>query len=258
MSYELVQWEAKFDGQVSEIRLGTPSANIISAKAMAEISDCLEQAVKNVHCKLVIICGQGKNFSYGASVEEHAPGKVREMLPSFHTMIGKLLACPVPTLAKVTGFCLGGGFEVALACNFIFADDTAKFGVPEIQLGVFPPVAAALLPAQYGSIVASKLILTGEKLSGKELFGYGMITQLAETGNLDTTLATFIEKQILPKSAAALRIANYATRMAVIENYGRLIANLEKLYLNDLMGTKDAVEGIHSFLEKRQPKWVDA
>jgi cyclohexa-1,5-dienecarbonyl-CoA hydratase len=258
MRYELLQWEEKFAGQVGEIRLGPPPANIVSAKIMAEISDCLEEATKNPHCKLVIISGQGKNFSYGASVEEHAPGKVKEMLPSFHKMIAQLLSCPVPTLAKVTGLCLGGGFEVALACNFIFADDTAKFAVPEIQLGVFPPVAAALLPAQYGSVVASKLILTGEKFSGKELAGLGMITQLVETGNLDTMLASFIEKQILPKSASSLRIANFAAKMSVSENYNRLIANLEKLYLGDLMNTKDAVEGIQSFIEKRPPKWTDA
>lgn len=255
MGNELIKAEDRYDGEVTEISIGPPPANILSAKMMDEISALLKEQAKNSRKKLFIFCGEGKHFSFGASVEEHKPEKVAGMLPVFHRFIGEVISCKIPTLAKVSGMCLGGAFEFALACTFIFADETAKFSVPEIQLGVFPPVASALLPFLSSAQFSSQVILTGDQFTAKELHNRGLVNHVAEKGGLDDVIGAFYEKQLLPKSASSLQITHVACRKALAEHYKNFIGSMEELYLRDLMATQDAVEGITAFLEKRQPEW---
>jgi cyclohexa-1,5-dienecarbonyl-CoA hydratase len=257
MDYELIKVEERFGGEGTEIVIGTAPANILSAKMMSEISTQMKEEQKNPHKKLLIFSGEGKHFSFGASVEEHKPDRVGDMLPQFHQFIGEVLNCPIPTLAKVSGMCLGGAFEFVLACNFLFADEKAKFAVPEIQLAVFPPVASILLPLKIGEAISSQIILSGDQFPAEALHRYGLVNDVSESGKLDEAVFTFFEKQIQPKSASSLRIANRASRMLLSELYQEYIGKLENLYLKDLMSTKDATEGILSFLEKRKPQWQD-
>lgn len=257
MGYETIQVGTKFDGQVGEASLAAPPANILTAKMMAELAAWLAAEARERRRKLLVVSGQGKHFSYGASVEEHLPERVGTMLPAFHRLIDDTLACPVPVLARVSGLCLGGGFELALACGLLFADETAKFGVPEIQLGVFPPVAAALLPSRCGGALATRLILTGEKVAARELLAAGLVSLVAPEGRLDADLSAFVERQILPTSASSIRLAHRAAKMEVLERYRALIPRLESLYLGELMATRDAAEGIRAFVEKRAPSWSD-
>ena len=168
------------------------------------------------------------------------------------------MSCGVPTLAKVSGACLGGGFELALACSMTFCDEGASLGVPEIQLGVFPPPASALLPFMCSDTFARQMILTGDKFSADQLYGHGLVNAVAKTGTLDDEVSSFVTKHFLPKSASSLRMANRAAQSGKSEYYKHHIGAIEKLYLDDLMATADAVEGIQSFLEKRPPKWKDA
>ncbi|MBI4926049.1 MAG: enoyl-CoA hydratase/isomerase family protein [Bdellovibrio sp.] len=258
MAYENIKVEKKFDGQISEISLNTPPANILTSKMLREISEALAQEEKDQKIKLIIFSAQEKNFSYGASVEEHLPAKVSEMLPVFHKLIGQVIKCPTPTLAQVRGLCLGGGFELALACNFIFTDTTAKFSVPEITLGVFPPVACALLPSCIGQAFASQFVLTGDKLTAKDLLDFKLAHTVVEPNLLELTTHAFIKQQILPKSASSLRMANRALRSSIIDQYDKYIVKLEKLYLEELMKTEDAKEGVKAFIEKRPPNWKNA
>lgn len=255
MNHELIKVEGKYGGEATEIILGPAPANILSAKMMNEISAQLKEEQKNIHKKLIIFSGEGKHFSFGASVEEHKPEQVGDMLPQFHQFIGEILNCPIPTLAKVSGMCLGGSFEFILACNLIFADEKAKFAVPEIQLAVFPPVASILLPLKIGEAISSQAILTGEQLTAEVLHDHGLVNDVSESGKLDEVVSSFFEKQIQPKSASSLRFANRAGRMLLSKLYQEYIGKLEALYLEDLMATKDATEGILSFLEKRKPQW---
>ena len=257
MAYELIKVEEKYNGAVTEITLGPPPANILSAKMMEEISAQLVEDEKNQHKKLIIFTGEGKHFCFGASVEEHKPEFVNGMLPGFHTFIGSIINCKVPTLAKVSGLCLGGGFELVLACTFIFADESAKFAVPEIQLAVFPPVASILLPAKGCDLLGAQMVLTGNQVKAGKLYEQGLVNEVVEKEQLDNTVNTFLEKQILPKSASSIQIAHKGSRMFLSQQYENSIGKLEKLYLEDLMSTKDAVEGINAFLEKRVPKWLD-
>lgn len=258
MSYEFIKVCEKYENTVTEILLGPPPSNIVCSKMMDEILDCLKKEEEKKHKKLIIFKGEGDHFSFGASVEEHMPDKVSDMLPKFHNFVGKVLSLSIPTLANVSGFCLGGGFELALACTFLFAEEDSKFAVPEIKLGVFPPVACVLLPLRSGDTFSSKVILSGETYDAKTLYEKGIINKISEKGKLDSCVLEFVEKTILKKSASSLRITQKAARMVVIDQYNKYIEQLEKLYLKDLMETKDAKEGILSFIEKRKPKWSDS
>ncbi len=257
MSYELIQVKETHDGAVTEIILGPGPANILSAQMMREISTQLKEDEKNHHKKLIVFASEGKHFSFGASVEEHKPGQVNDMLPAFHNFIEEIITCNIPTLAKVSGLCLGGAFELVLACTFVYTDETAKFGVPEIQLGVLPPVASLLLPLKCGEVFSSRIVLTGEQFSVQHLLNHGLVNEVVEKNQLDEVVSNFFEKQFLPKSASSIRIAHKGCRMVIAEQYKNLIGRLESLYLEDLMDTADAVEGINSFLEKRPPEWKD-
>ncbi|MCB0365275.1 MAG: enoyl-CoA hydratase/isomerase family protein [Bdellovibrionaceae bacterium] len=258
MAYNLIRVEKKQAGQVGEIVLASPPANIITAEMMKELSQALTEFQADPKCKLITIEGEGKHFSFGASVEEHKPELVNDMLPGFHKLCGQILQSPVPTLAKVKGLCLGGGFEVAMACTFVFAEEKAKFAVPEIQLAVFPPVACVLLPLKVPEAIANRIILGGEQWTSTTLDQYGLVNQVAGDGGMDEMVAKFFETEFAKKSPQSLRIAHQASRFVVTDHYNRYIGALEKLYLKDLMSTEDAKEGIQAFLDKREPQWKDA
>ena len=190
--------------------------------------------------KLLSIDALAPDFSFGASIPEHAPGEIDRVLPQAHALIQKLLAFPAPTAALVRGRCLGGGFEIALACDFIFAEQGAVFGLPEIALGVFPPAASALLPARTGAARAAAAILTGAAAPAEEWRQAGLVSFVSGAG----------------RSAEALRHATVAARLHVRHIVGTLLPQLERLYLDNLMQTEDAREGIAAFLEKRLPGWT--
>ncbi len=255
--YQNIVIDESYAGQVAIITLSAPPANILSADMMAEISDFFEADKHNKLRKLIIFKGAGDSFCFGASVEEHTAERVHDMLPGFHKMIGTILSHPVATLAQVSGYCLGGGFELALACSFIFADETAKFAVPEIQLGVFPPVAASLLPALGGGTITNEMLLTGKKLSSDSLDSLGIVTEVSAHGELQDNINAYIEKRLIPNSASSLRFAHQAARLSLVNHYNETIPVLEKMYLDGLMITDDANEGINAFIEKRKPKWVN-
>lgn len=258
MSYQTIEINEKYDGQVAEIILNDAPANILTAAMMTEIRAFLKDDLQNKDRKLLIFKGAGDHFCFGASVEEHTADRVADMLPGFHLMCGDILAHPVPTMANVSGFCLGGGFELAIVCGLIFADEKSKYAVPEIQLGVFPPVAAALLPSLSNGVTASHMLLTGAKLTAAEMQNCGLINQIAAKADLDQLIEDYIEKNILPRSASSLRFANRAVRMSINAIYRQHIGDLERLYLDELMKSHDANEGIGSFLKKSAPQWKNA
>lgn len=262
MAYELIRVTDQHGGQVVEITLGPGPGNIVTARLMDEVSvalaDLIEPAPRNKGRKLIVFRGEGKHFSYGASVEEHRKGEVADMLPKFHGLLREILECPVPTLAAARGLCLGGGFELVLSCSLLFCTKGARFGVPEIRLGVFPPAASVLLGAKTTEAVACDLILTGRQVSGDDLLQAGLANRVVEDDSLDEALTVFIEEEILPKSASSLRIACRSARSSTVQYYNTHIARAEELYLATLMSTHDANEGIEAFLAKRPPTWEDA
>jgi cyclohexa-1,5-dienecarbonyl-CoA hydratase len=245
------------DGRVRELLLGGSRGNLITAKLVGELREALRSAAADPKLKLIVISGEKEHFSYGADVGEHLPERIAQVLPEFHALIGELLNCDVPTLARVSGYCLGGGFELVLACSMLWCDKTAKLGLPEISLGVFPPVAAILLPEKTTHNHAAELMLTGKVITGAEAQQMGIANTMMPRSLFGVRLHDFIVTYILPKSASSLRHANAALQAAIRKRYAAEIPAIEALYLERLMKTHDANEGARAFLDKRVPDWRD-
>jgi cyclohexa-1,5-dienecarbonyl-CoA hydratase len=238
-------------------RLFHPTGNIVTADMIRALAQGIESVAENPHLKLLTIEGTGADFSFGASIPEHAPSEIGRVLPAAHELIYALLDAPAVTAALVRGRCLGGGFEIALACDFIFAEESATFGLPEIRLGVFPPAASALLPARVGLARATSAILTGGSRSAAAWRQAGLIESIAADGALAAAVDGWFDEHLAGKSAAALRHAAAAARFALRQHVRAVLPALERLYLDDLMQTHDAAEGVAAFLEKRTPNWTD-
>jgi cyclohexa-1,5-dienecarbonyl-CoA hydratase len=245
-----------YDNTVAQVILDDGKGNILDSVMMADIMAAIADFAGMNRLKLITFEGAGKHFSFGASVEEHQKEQAGQMISSFHKMFLALRDLAVPTLAKITGQCLGGGMELAIMCNFLYADKTAKLGQPEIVLGVFPPPASVILPEKIGLARAEDIILTGRTFLAEEGKQMGLINELFDDrAGLEAGITTFIETYIVPKSASSLRYAVRSSRAAFNKNLGTFLAELEQLYVHDLMQSHDANEGINSFLEKRKPVW---
>ena len=234
-----------------------PKGNILSAEMVTSLRTALEGLAENPHLKLITIEGAGEDFSFGASIPEHAPGEIGRVLPAMHALIYDLLDTPVPTAALVRGRCFGGGFELALACDFIFAEESATFALPEIALGVFPPAASVLLPARVGFAPAAGSLLTGGRVAAPEWHARGLVQLLAPPRDLGAVVDEWFNRCLAPHSAAALRHGVAALRMSLQAHVAETLPKIERLYLDDLMRTHDAVEGIAAFMSKRPPAWTD-
>ena len=197
--------------------------------------------------------GEGKHFSFGASVEEHLPGEVDKMLPSFHAMFGAIEDMGIATAAVVRGQCLGGGLELAAYCGRLLCTPKTFFGVPEVKLGVFPPVGAMILPWRIGGARANQMVLTGDTINGETAAAWGLADVCCEDPAAE--LDKWYDEHIAPKSAVALSFAWRAGRRAVRKALDEELPELEKSYLKDLMSMHDPAEGIRAFVERRDPKW---
>jgi cyclohexa-1,5-dienecarbonyl-CoA hydratase len=254
---EPVQVAFNHDQTRAAFTLHHPKGNIITADMIAALRTGLESVAENPHLKLITIEGQGADFSFGASIPEHAPGAIDRVLPEMHALIYDLLDAPAPTAAIVRGRCFGGGFELALACDFILAADTATFSLPEIALGVFPPAASALLPLRVGAARATHAILSGNVTNADDWVRAGLVHVAVPAAALADEVDAWFAAALAPRSAAALRHAAAAARMQLARQVREVLPQLERLYLDDLMRTQDAVEGIEAFMARRAPHWTD-
>lgn len=244
------------DDSVARIMLNDGKGNVLDHVMMEELQEVLSSFTKNNDLKLIVFEGVGKHFSFGASVEEHKKEYAAAMLRAFHGLFFKMRDLSVPTLAKISGQCLGGGLELALMCNLMFADKTAKLGQPEVMLGVFPPPASILLPEKIGLARAEELLITGRTISAQEGKDIGLLNEVYEDrATLDSKTEEWITQNIISKSASSLRFVVRAARIKFNHVIGNFLPQLELLYVNELMNTHDANEGINSFIEKRKPVW---
>ncbi len=244
------------DDQVIRLTLNAPKANVLDAEMMADLQKVLDGLRQQPDVKLLQFIGAGDNFCFGASVGEHVRDKAPAMLAQFHKLFYTLADLAIPTAALISGQCLGGGMELALMCNFMFMDKSAKLGQPEISLGVFAPPASVILPLKLGQARADVLLLTGGIISAERASEIGLATELFEDSEaMLTGVDTWVEKQILPKSASSLRHAVRAARMEFNAVLKARLPEQERLYIDELMATHDANEGIQSFIERRKPDW---
>ncbi len=244
------------DNTVAHLVLNDGKGNVLDHIMMEELQEQLDSYKSNTCLKLIAIEGAGKHFSFGASVEEHQKEFAEAMIKGFHKLFFTIRDLAIPTAAIVSGQCLGGGMELAIMCNFIIADQSAKFGQPEIVLGVFPPPASIILPEKIGLAKAEDLLLTGKIISADEAKSLGFVNEVyADRTTLDTEFMKWIETYIIPKSASSLRFGVKATRAKFNHILSNFLPQLETLYVKQLMETYDANEGINAFLEKRKPVW---
>jgi cyclohexa-1,5-dienecarbonyl-CoA hydratase len=247
------------ENTVAQIVLDDGKGNVLDNRMMHEILDVFVELNANKRIKLITFEGAGKHFSFGASVEEHTKERAATMLRTFHKIFYRIIDMGIPTLAKVWGQCLGGGMELALACNVVYADRSAKLGQPEIVLGVFPPPASIILPLKIGHAKAEELLITGRTVSASKGCVLGIVNAVFEDKKeLELALDTWIEKYIVPKSASSLKYAVKAARTIFNEQVWSGLPKVEEMYLQQLMNTADANEGIAAFIEKRKPIWKHA
>lgn len=230
--------------------LARPKANLIDGEMISAMSEVLRP---RRGMRALLIDHRGPHFSFGASVEEHLPDQCAKMLGNLHHLIRQLVDFPLPTLVATRGQCLGGGLEVAAAGHLIFAATDSKFGQPEIRLGVFAPAASVLLPERLGQAAADDLLWSGRTILAPEALSLGLVTSVAA----DPTVAAlaYFDDHLAAHSPSSLRFAVQASRAAWRERVQVNLQNVERLYLEGLMATADAKEGLLAFLEKRPPRW---
>jgi len=243
----------KKDG-VATLTLNRPPLNILNIAMMREMNEALEGLDGDANTKLLVIAAQGKAFSAGVDIKDHTPDKVEEMIEVFHGIFRRLLSLEMPTLAVVQGACLGGGCELACFCDFIIASEEATFGQPEIKVGVFPPIAVILFPYLMGQRKAFELLLTGEIVDAREAERIGLITRVVPAGELERASEELVAK-LTRLSGVVLRLTKRAIYEAAGLPFEKAMVHAEKLYLERLMSTEDAKEGLQAFLEKRKPVW---
>lgn len=245
--------EFRHDGSVAFITLAAPKANILDRDMVTDLAWCFAQLEERRDLCAIVITADGPHFSFGASVEEHLPEQIEGALARLGSLLRRLATAPAPTIAAVRGQCLGGGFELVLGCDLVVAEETARFGAPEIKLAVFPPAASALLPVRIGTSAAAALTLTGLSATATEMKERGLVAHLVPS--LDGPLDDYLHEHFVGRSPAALRHACTAIRRSVVRALNDDLPELDQLYLNELMREPDAVEGIRAFLEKRSPRW---
>lgn len=243
------------DATLLRVRLARPKANILDAAMCAALTEAFDHHLGQANLRGVILDADGPHFSFGASVEEHLPDQCAAMLKGFHGLLLKMLAAPVPILVAIRGQCLGGGLELACAGSLLFAEPGAMLGQPEISLAVFAPAASCLLPLRIGQARAEDLLLSGRSVGAEAALGMGLVNAVAD--DPEAAAVEYFETHLAPKSASALRHAVRAARMGEIGPIKKKLAAVEEFYLDQLMKTHDAVEGLNAFLEKRAAQWQD-
>ena len=254
MAFKHIQTELK-DG-VATLTLNRPPVNVLNIEMMEEINTCLEGLKKDKSLKLLVIQAAGKAFSAGVDVGEHLGDLVYKMIEVFHKMFRLMDALKVPSIAVVNGAALGGGCELALYCDMVIATEKSKFGQPEIQVGVFPPIAALIFPRMIGRKKAMELILSGDTIGAQEALAIGLINKVVPEASLANEVNGFIEK-FKKLSGIVLKLTKEATLAGLNDDVDKGLKAIEKIYLDHLMKTRDALEGLSAFLEKRKPTWKD-
>ncbi len=252
VSAPLKAWVER-DGALLRLRLARPKANIVDAEMVEALRAALAEHRRCGTLRGVLLDAEGPHFSFGASVDEHLPDRCAAMLASLHALILVLVAFPAPVLVAVRGQCLGGGLELALAGSMIFSAPEAQFGQPEMKLGVFAPAASCLLPYRVSQPTADDLLFSGRSVPADEARTMGIVQVVAP--DPEAAALAYFDAHLAPKSAAALVCALAAARSPIVENLQRRLAEVERLYLDTLMKTHDANEGLAAFLAKRQPQW---
>ena len=256
MTQEFQHIKFKIDDRVARITFARPPLNVFNIAMMREIVDALKECAQQSDLAAIVFdaAPDTRAFSAGVAVEEHVAETIFQMLDSFHSVFRMLAQISRPVVAVVDGPALGGGCELVAACDIVIAGERARFGQPEIKLGVFPPVAAILLPRIIGAKRARELILLGDMIDATEALRLGLVNYVVPATELESKLQVVLTK-LRDLSASSLAMTRMALDLGERNDFQTALADVENLYLNELMKTEDANEGVRSFIEKRKPEW---
>ncbi|MGD8293604.1 MAG: enoyl-CoA hydratase/isomerase family protein [Desulfobacterales bacterium] len=243
----------KADG-VARITLDRPKFNMMNIEMMQELNGLLESLLDDSHLKCIVYLAAGKHFCTGVEVGDHKPDKVDEMIATFNRIFELSEQVEVPIIASIQGYCLGGGMELAIACDVIVAAQSAQFGQPEIKVGFFPPYAAMRLPQLVGPARAIEICTTGKFYSAEDARRMGMVAYLSEDDKLGECTDQIV-KEIQANSPLIIRLNKRAVKQHLGLAFEPALAGVSDLFLNTLMKTEDTLEGIASYEEKRKPVW---
>ena len=254
MNYQSIKFN--IEDRVGRIGFARPPLNVFNIAMMREITDAINECISERDMVAILFeaAPGSRAFSAGVAIEEHVEETIYQMLDSFHGIFRALEQVGKPTIAVVDGAALGGGCELVAGCDIVIATERARFGQPEIKLGVFPPVAAVLLPRIIGDKRARELILTGELIDPAEALRLGLVNAVVTHAELEQKTQAVVVK-LRELSATALEAAKRAIDLGQGASFADALSQVEDLYLNELMKTEDAREGIKAFMEKRKPAW---
>jgi cyclohexa-1,5-dienecarbonyl-CoA hydratase len=239
---------------IGKIIFNNGPLNILTIGMMEKINEALGGFLEDDSLKLVIFDHNGKAFSAGVDVSDHMGDKAPKMIKEFHGIFRKLNKLKCPTLASIKGAALGGGCEIAIFCDIVLTSDKAKFGQPEIKVGVFPPIAVLAFPQIIGNKKAFELIMLGEIIDAKEALRLGISNHIYPLESYEQEFSKFIES-FKDLSTIVLQYTNKAFKKALGYDFEAKLDEIEDFYLKELMATADANEGLQAFLEKRSPNW---
>jgi len=252
-SFRTILYETA-DG-VARITINKPPLNVLNVETIEEMTKALEEANKDNEVMVVVITGSGdRAFCAGVDIKDHLPEKIDKTLELFHKMFHVLVDLQKPTVAVVDGFALGGGCEVAMACDMVVASERAQFGQPEIKVGAIPTVASALLPKLIRRKNALELVLTGDTIDAKEAQQIGLINKVVSPDKLVEATNELVGK-LKKMSPVVLRLVRQAVYQGLYLDFKKALDGVTSIYLDQLIRTEDAVEGLKAFLEKRKPVW---
>ena len=238
---------------IVRVTLNNPPLNVIDLEMMGELLATLEQAETIPEVSTVVFAGSERAFSSGVDIAAHTPDNVRNMLTAFHGVIKAVAATKKLTIASVCRHCLGGGAELALLCDVVYATPDSVWGFPEIKLACFPPVASVALASIVGQKLAAEMVLTGRTITGEEALAAGLVNGVAE--DPESLVAECIAR-VTQLSPAALAMAKKSFYAWDSIHFDKGLARAEQVYLDELMQTADAHEGIKAYTERRRPQWT--
>ena len=242
------------DGQVAKITLDRPKHNVLDIPMMDELNGELEKIAADDDLKCLVITGQGKSFCAGVEVADHKPDNVDAMVATFNRIFELVNLIDIPTIAAVNGACLGGGMEVAIACDIVIASEKAILGQPEIKLGFFPPYAALRLPELVGPAKAIEIVTTGQNYTAQEAKELGFVSKVASIEDFQAVVDSQV-KQICHASPLIIRLNKRAVKRHIGTSFFQGVDLVSNYFLKTMMKTEDTLEGISSFEEKRRPVW---
>lgn len=238
---------------VTRITLDRPPLNILTTAMMQDVEKAIRAAAAEPSTRAVVLAARGRAFSAGVDIGEHTAEKVAGMIGAFHSMCRCLVDTDVPTVAAVAGPALGGGCEVVALCDIVIAGESATFGQPEIKVGVFPPAAVAAFPSLLGKRGLAPILL-GETLSAARAREIGLVSEVVPDGEVDAAVQRTVDA-LSAHSAPVLRLAKRAAMAGFRRRFAEALASAEEIYLNELMATEDAHEGLEAFLARRPAAW---